>query len=101
MATVGCSCFGGVGKFMSGGDVDAVFGTFDIWTVVETAVDAVLEEEVRAEVSIISFRRFDRFRKIFLESPELRDALMTAGFTIDLRRYGLGAGKLFVKVEWA
>jgi len=56
------------------------------------------------QVRILSFNRFDDFRKALLESNELRacrEALERSGFNSDLDAYELGSGKLFVDPEIA
>jgi hypothetical protein len=60
----------------------------------------------RSGVEIVSFQRFDRFRQILLESEDselraARDALVEAGFDMNLASYGLGPGKLLVRVDLA
>jgi hypothetical protein len=55
-------------------------------------------------VDILHFSRFDRFREILLESPELgacRRDLEQAGFDIDLGSLQLGDGKLLVRADLA
>ena len=55
-------------------------------------------------VTILRFKRFDKFRQVFLEGTEFkecRDALEANGFSMDLAEYGLGLGKLIVRPHLA
>jgi hypothetical protein len=50
-------------------------------------------------VKILKFKRYDSFREVFFDSDELapcRDALRTAGLSMDLSKFDLGQGKLVV-----
>jgi hypothetical protein len=55
-------------------------------------------------VKIMSWKRHNQFRQVLLESAELescRKALERAGYAPDLDSYGLGPGKMFVRVDQA
>jgi len=55
-------------------------------------------------VSILRFQRFDGFRDIITENPELaacREQLEQSGYSVDLASMGLGPAKLFVRPELA
>lgn len=57
-----------------------------------------------SSVQILHFRRFDRFREIICQNPELascRDDLREGGFDTDLGTYGLGKGRLLVPARLA
>merc|ERR1712048_1428620 len=56
------------------------------------------------EVVLLRFRRFDRFRQIIVQNPELalcRDQLETLGFSSDLANYGFKYGNLLVQPDLA
>jgi hypothetical protein len=51
-------------------------------------------------VKILKFKRYEGFRELFFDSEELaacRDALRTAGLSMDLSQSDLGQGKLVVR----
>ena len=55
-----------------------------------------------SKVSILQYKRFDKFRETLLESPELetcREALRKVGLSASLSVVGLGPGKLFVRSD--
>lgn len=55
-------------------------------------------------VEILRFQRFDAFREIITENPELaacREQLEQSGYSVDLASMGLGPAKLLVRPELA
>lgn len=67
---------------------------------------AMLRSFASAPIEILEFRRFDKFRDIFLGSENAEFAacmedLKQYGFSVDLNEQGLGPGKLLVRGEQA